>query len=408
MAFMIRDDVYHAAKRQEAMRSDLVAQINTDDLVHNFHALKSCCRPGVRLCAPVKADAYGHSMAVVAPAVYEAGADSAAVATLSEAVELRELGWDRPILVLGNVLAVSDSVEREERLGVVLDYRLTLTITDRDVVDFIEEQDLPGRIDVHLKLDTGMGRMGATPDDGAMLLRRLINSTRIRLAGVYSHFATADFEDIRIAREQFAAFQRFIESSGSRMPPGVITHLANSAATITMPEAHFDMVRPGLALYGYYPSAHMRENIDLRPILRLVSHFSVVKELPAGHCVGYGKTFVTKRPTRLGIVPIGYADGYLRLLSNSSVVGTNWGDAPVIGRVSMDQMAVDLTDLPQAGPGSEVVLIDHRRERPNSVESIAERLGTIPYEVTCLLGERIDRVRTGKSCAISGTLVTRT
>lgn len=388
------------------MRSDVVAQINTDDLVHNLHALRACCRPGVRVCAPLKADAYGHSMAVTAPALYEAGVDSAAVATLFEAVELRELGWDRPILVLGNVLAVSDRVEREERLGVVLDHRLAITLTDRNVVDFIEEQKLPGRIDAHLKLDTGMGRMGATLDDGALLLRRLINSTRIRLAGVYSHFATADFEDIRIARDQLTAFRRFSEMNRSQFPPGVIMHLANSAATITLPEAHFDMVRPGLALYGYYPSAHMREQIGLRPILRLVSHFSVLKELPAGHCVGYGRTFVTQRPTRLGIVPIGYADGYVRLLSNAGVVGTKWGDAPVVGRVSMDQLAVDLTDLPQAGPGTEVVLIDNRRERPNSVETIAERLETIPYEVTCLLGGRVDRTGRGKSCAISGTLVT--
>jgi alanine racemase len=174
--------------------------------------------------------------------------------------------------------------------------------------------------------------------------------------------------------------------------------MANSAATITMPEAHLDMVRPGLALYGYWPARHMAGRIDLRPILRLVSHVTLIKELPVGHCVGYGQTFTTIRPTRLGMVPVGYFDGYVRALSNAAQVTINSRPAPVIGRVSMDQLAVDLTDIPGARLGSEVTLIDNRPEQPNSVAAIAERLGTIPYEVTCLLGQRIQRISVGNSC----------
>jgi len=151
------------------------------------------------------------------------------------------------------------------------------------------------------------------------------------------------------------------------------------------------MVRPGLGLYGYAPSAAMRRRHDLRPILRLTSRITLIKSLPVGHCVGYGQTFTTRRPTRLGLVPAGYVDGFIRGLSNNAVVGTAAGDAPVIGRISMDQLTIDLTDRPSVGVGDEVVLIDPDPARPNSVESLAGRLGTIPYEVTCLLGIRLNR-----------------
>lgn len=386
------------------MRSDVIAYINTDDLIHNFRALRKCCRPGVKICAALKADAYGHSMSIVSPALYEAGADYAAVATLKEAVELRGLDWDRPILVLGNVLAVSDPAERDERLEVIVEHRLTVTISDEGTLDFLSRQEPEARVDAHLKIDTGMGRMGVTPDLAPVLLRRIISTPQIRLAGVYSHFGTADFEDVQIASQQLDQFHQFLDAVRGVIPAGVLRHLSNSAATITLPDAHFDMVRPGLALYGYYPSEHMRDRVDLRPVLRVVSHFTAVKELPVGHGVGYAKTFVTRRPTKLGILPIGYADGFIRLLSNNAVVGTSGGDAPVIGRVSMDQLAVDLTDLPGIGVGAEAELIGNDATRPNSVEAIAARLGTIPYEVTCLLGSRIERVGAGKSCAIYGTV----
>ncbi len=382
------------------MRSDLLALIDTDDLLHNYRALRVRCGPKVRFCAPLKADAYGHGIAVVAPVLHQAGADSAAVATLAEAVELRETGWDRPILVLGQVLAVADESERSERLAVVTRNRLSLTVADHTTLDLLAGVNHGTKVDVHLKIDSGMGRMGATPDQAVHLLRKTMRTPQVRLAGIYSHFATADFHDLAMAREQLNTFRELIDDAHRDLPGSTLRHLANSAATITMPDAHFDMVRPGLALYGYLPSRHMMELIDLRPVLRLVSHLTLVKELPAGHCIGYGKTFVTKRPSRIGIIPIGYSDGYLRLLSNAAVVGTAHGDAPVVGRVSMDQLAVDVTELPQAGPGTEVTLIDNRTERPNSVQAIAERLGTIPYEVTCLLGRRIDRVAVGKSCAV--------
>lgn len=379
-----------------AMRSDLRAIIDTQQLVENFRALKNCCQSNVKLCAPLKANAYGHGVEIVAPALYDAGADYAAIATVIEALELRRLGWDRPILVLGNVLAIVDEAERHERLEAAVQNHLTLTLMDEETVSFLTKTKLPEPIDVHLKLDSGMGRMGVTPDRAVRLVQSIRSAASLRLTGIYSHFASADFKQLDLAQRQFSTFRQSLSELSDFLPRGVIRHMANSAATITLPEAHFDMVRPGLALYGYLPAEHMAERVRLRPILRLVSHLTAVKELPAGHCVGYGQTFTTQRSTRLGIVPIGYFDGFLRALSNTAIVSTPAGDAPVVGRISMDQLAVDLTDLPLAGPGTEVTLISDESERPNSVAAIARRLGTIPYEITCLLGQRIDRVANSK------------
>jgi len=381
------------------MRSDIIALIDTDRLAHNVRALRACCRPRVRLCAPIKANAYGHAAAIVAPALQEAGVDDAAVASIPEAVELRNAGWQRPVLVLGNALAVADGAERDDRIRAILDHDLDITVGDATAIRLLAAARPIEPVAVHIKVDSGMGRMGLLPADLPTLVDVVTATPYVRLAGIYSHFATADFKQLDLARRQLTAFNACIDAVRNRLPDDTIIHMANSAATIMLPEAHFDMVRPGLALYGYWPAPHLAERIDLHPILRVVSHLSAVKDLPAGHCVGYGQTFTTQRPTRLGLVPAGYFDGYLRSLSNAAAVGTPHGDAPVIGRVSMDQLAVDLTDLPPLQPGEPITLISDDPARPNSVAAIADRLGTIPYEVTCLLGPRIDRVAVGKSCA---------
>lgn len=374
------------------MRSDLIAEINTDHIRHNVAAIRACCRPGVKLCAPLKADAYGHGVRIVAPVLAEAGADYAAVATIPEAVELREIGWGRPILLLGNVLAVAEQRERHERIQTIVDLNLEVTLTDLQTVRCLADAGPRRPVGVHVKLDSGMGRMGVTPEHAAALLDSIHREPCLALVGYYSHFATADFDDTELAARQLETFRRSLEQQRDWLRPGTLRHIANSAATITVPAAHFDMIRPGLALFGYAPSDSMAKRIDLRPVLRLVSHLTAIKELPPDHCVGYGQAFTTRRPTRLGIVPAGYFDGFTRALSNAAAIGTPCGDAPVIGRISMDQLAVDLTDLPAMPLGTAVTLIDDRPNRPNSVAAIARALGTIPYEVTCLLGQRVQRV----------------
>jgi len=375
------------------MHSDLQAFINLENLVANYRALRARCRPGVKFCAPLKANAYGHGIGVVALALQDAGVDFAAVATLDEAIELRHVAWKRPILVLGNVLAVADVNERCERLDAIVKHGLTITVADTRTIKFLGAEPSSTRFDVHLKIDTGLGRMGVLPDEATQLLR-LINAQRaIRLTGVYSHFGTADFADRDFAIQQLATFNAWLEAQSGELPTGCIRHIANSAATISMPEAHLDMVRPGLALYGYPPADHLADHITLRPTLRLDSHLTCIKDIPAGHSVGYSRTFIARVPARIGIVPVGYADGFLRLLSNNAVVGTAHGPAPVIGRVSMDQIAVDLTGLPPPTLGDPVTLISDRPEDDNSVCNLARRMNTIPYEVTCVLGRRINRTR---------------
>ena len=373
------------------MHTDLQAVINVDHLVANYLALRACCKPGVRFCAPLKANAYGHGAALVAPALQRAGVDMAAVATIDEAIELRRAGWTRPILLLGNALAVADYHERCERLDAIVKHALTITIADAHTVQFLAEEPSDTRFDVHLKIDTGLGRMGVLPDEATRLVREISTIKALRLAGVYSHFGTADFADRDFALQQLAVFKAWLNENAKVLPDGCLRHIANSAATISLPDAHLDMVRPGLALYGYPPADHLSKQIELRPTLKLYSHLTCIKEIPAGHSVGYARKFIAERPTRTGIIPIGYADGFLRILSNNAIVSTRHGPAPVIGRVSMDQIAINLTDLPPAKLGDPVILISDQPGDANSVVSLARRMETIPYEVTCVLGRRMTR-----------------
>jgi len=376
------------------MHRDLVAEIDVDAIRHNIGLIRRTCRPGVRLCVALKGNAYGHGVDVIAPVMSEAGVDMAAVATIGEAIELRRLGWPRPILCFGPMFAAPDPATRRDRIAAAVEHDLTPTVVDgyglRDLD--AEAQRQGRRVDYHVKVDTGMGRMGIAPQTAFDLIRSARWCRHARLAGVYTHLATADEADLDFAREQLARLRILIGQlavEGIRVP---MVHAANSSAIFRLPESHFDMVRPGLAVYGYRPSRNLPASVRLQPSLRLRSHLVLVKHVPAGHAVGYGRTFVTRRPSVLGVVPIGYNDGYSRRLSNRGVMGLAGGDAPVVGRISMDQTVLDLTDVPGARVGDEVVIIDPRPDRPNSVEALAGLLGTIPYEVTCLLGNRVQRI----------------
>ncbi len=376
------------------MHQDLVAEIDTWAIGHNIGLIRKACGSGVRICAALKANAYGHGVDVVAPALLRAGVEMAAVATIGEAIELRQLGWNRSILCFGPTFAAPNAAIRAERIRAAVEYELTPTVVDgyglQDLDAEARRQKKP--TEFHVKVDTGMGRMGIAPQTAFDLVRWASRFEFARLGGVYTHLATADDRDIEFACRQVSELRALIErlrEAGISVP---CVHAANSSAVFRMPESHFDMVRPGLAVYGYRASPAFPEAVDLRPTLRLRSHLVLTKHVPAGHAVGYGRTFITSRRSVLGIVPIGYNDGYSRGLSNRGIVGVRGGDAPVVGRVSMDQTVVDLTDVTEARVGDEVVIIDNRPGRPNTVESMAEMLGTVPYEVTCLLGNRVRRV----------------
>jgi len=373
---------------------DIVARINLDALRHNVALLRSACRQSVRLCAALKANAYGHGVKVVAPALDEAGADMAAVATLSEALELREIGWAKPILLFGPIFADGNPASRADRLSAAVAFDLTVTVVDfygaRDLAREACRQRKVARC--HIKVDTGMGRMGISPAAAVELAERIRDLPGLRLEGLYSHLATADMADKSFCHEQLAVFRQTIARLRQAGIAPRIVHAAATAALLDLPESHFDMVRPGIGLYGLLPSDEVANRLPLRPVLKLVSRLVLVKRVKPGQTVGYGRTWRAERPSVLGIVPIGYHDGYLRALSNRAVMTVRGRHAPVVGRISMDQTVLDLTDIPDARVGDEVVVISDDPAEPNSVYGLARIMGTIPYEVTALLGNRVARV----------------
>ncbi len=370
-----------------------VASISEAALRGNFEVFRKQCGTGVKICPAVKANAYGHGVSIVAPVLAEAGADMFAVANIAEANELAKIVPGKEILVFGPVQGQSWA---RTDLSEALQGNYHLTIADlkgaRALAEAARAAGVVGR--VHVKVDTGMGRMGVLPGPGLELVRFVSRQGPLRLEGLYTHFATADETDVSFAREQLRCFEEFIRAGQDVAGEVGLIHAANSAALLRMADSHFTMVRPGISTYGYWPSRDMagiKILEGLRPILRVESRIVLIKELPAGHTCGYGRTFGAQRPTRVGIVPVGYEDGYRRSFSNKTVMLIGRCAVPVIGRVSMDQTIVDLTDQPQVKTGDVVTVISEKREDPNSVETLAQMADTIAYEITCLLGRRIAR-----------------
>ncbi len=373
---------------------DVVAQVNLDALRHNVEVLRGQCRPGVRICAALKANAYGHSVRIVAPVLAQTAVSMAAVATISEAIELRELGWAKPVLLFGPIFAGGNGAGRKERLRAVLEYDLTATIVDfygaRDLA--IEAQRRGKIARCHVKIDSGMGRMGISPSGAVQLAQRLQELPSVAIEGVYTHFATADEIDKTHCLEQLRVFRETIDAlQAAGLRPWMV-HAAATGALLDLPQSHFDMVRPGIGLYGLLPGDQIENRPGLRPVLKVTSRLVLVKKIAAGKSVGYGRTWTAGRDSIVGIVPIGYHDGYLRSLSNRAVMTVRGYVAPVVGRISMDQTVIDLTDVPGAIVGDEVVVIDEDPAAPNSVASLAAIMQTIPYEVVALLGNRVARV----------------
>ena len=370
------------------------ARISCAALRHNVEVLKAAAG-GTSLCAIVKANAYGHGAVLVAEALAGMGIACWGVATIAEALELRKHGVREPILLLRPLELYEPVRDAEEASDALLEADIRPTIVSAEGIRLLAQRAAHRRTiaRVHLKVDTGMGRNGCPADDAVELALLLRASPFLELEGVYSHFACADERVLDFARRQQAVFQDVLEritARGARIP---IRHLANSGAIFNLPEARLDMVRPGLALYGY-GGKYIRGSERLHPSLRLEAPVIMTKWIPTGETCGYGRAFTARRKTRIGLLPLGYADGYDRRWSNAGQVSFGNRLIPVIGRVSMDLTILDLTDAPDAVVGSPVCVISERREDPHSVESMAERLDTIPHEITCALGSRVERVLT--------------
>lgn len=365
----------------------LTAEISVSAVRQNLSLLRRLLRPDTKLCAVVKADCYGHGLETLLDVISEA-ADQLAVATAKEALQLRGMGCKRPILMLFSAGACAGG----DVLGELIAHGVTLTVTALPEVELLAKaaRRAGAEADVHVKVDTGMGRSGVMPEGAPALIGQIRREPNVKLTGLYTHLACADEADKASARRQLQCFERAIAACGG--PAGLTLHAANSAAAIDLPESHLAMIRPGIAVYGYQPSDAMQNVLPFRPAMRLCGRLMQVKNIPAGSRCGYGLTYTFQRPSRTGLVPVGYADGYLRSLSNKATMRIGGRDVPVRGRISMDQTIVDLTDLPDARVGDEVEIISPAPAAGHSVENLARLAGTIPYEITTRLSRRIRRV----------------
>jgi len=363
------------------------AEIDLDCLAHNVREVRRITEPGTRIMAAVKADAYGHGAPISSRTLLENGAERLAVAALSEALELRREGIEAPILVLGYT--------PENQSGELLGHGVTPTVYTRRMAEALSREASEGGevAKVHIKVDTGMGRLGfPSSDEGIDAIEQISRLPGVEIEGVFTHFAAADERDKTYTRSQFEKYMRMVNDLERRGVDVPMKHVSNSAAVIDLPEYNLDMVRPGIMLYGLYPSEEVdTSRVDLRPAMTLKARISHVKTVPAGTAMGYGLTYKTSRESVIGTIPLGYADGYGRALSNRGRVGVKGGRAPVVGRVCMDQFMVDLTGV-DAEAGDEVILFGDGREGSPHIEEVARWLGTITHEVLCGVSRRVPRV----------------
>jgi len=354
----------------------------------NLEAIRA--RVGDRLIlAAVKANAYGHGAVAVSRMLERAGAaDWLGVATVEEGVELRTAGISLPILKLSPTRGLADVTR-------ALDAGLTLTVVDAASVDEATQaaDELAIRdVDVHLKVDTGMRRVGVEPSAAPDLARLIAGSGRLRLQGLFSHLPISDSpEGAGFTRGQTAIFGETVTAVEQAVGPVELKHLANSGAVLGHPDTWFDLVRPGIMIYGSLPDPRAEPTVDLVPGLELTTAVSFVKPVAVGETVGYGRTWAAAQDTWIATLPVGYGDGYSRQLSNRGRVLIGGVPYPIVGRVCMDQTMVDLGPEPVAEVGDEAVLIGRRGEHEITVAEIAELMGTIPYEVTCLFTPRVTR-----------------
>lgn len=362
----------------------LWAEIDLDAIAHNVRELKKHAGARTALLAVVKANAYGHGAAMVARTAAEAGAQYLGVACADEGVQLRLAGVNLPILVMGYVAPW----EAEK----IVTHGLAATLNTRQlalaVAGLAVQQGLT--VPVHIKVDTGMNRFGLSPREVAPFAEFVRTLPGLKVEGIYTHFAVADEADKTFTRHQF---QKFLGVADS-LPWISIRHVANSATILDMPEMCLEMVRPGISLYGVYPSGQVNRSIQLKPALSLRSRVARLHDLAAGESVSYGRTWVADKPSRVALVPCGYADGIHRCLSNKGVVLIHGQRAPVRGRICMDQFVVDVSHIPGVRANDEVVLIGRQHGGEITAEEVAELAGTISYEIFCGIPPRVPRVYT--------------
>jgi alanine racemase len=364
----------------------VVAYINLTTLEANYNLIRSKVPAGVKLLCVVKADAYGHGVLPIARLLEGVGVDYLGVATMSEGIFLREQGVICPILVMGGFLPW-------EEIKAAADKRLSVVLHDFMTLERILGIALSGprKLHVHVKVDTGMGRLGFTADALPDVFSSLKKVDGVVIEGMMSHFASSEQRDEygMGQTEQFREALKIAAREG--VVPG-IAHMANSGAITVYPEALFDMVRVGISLYGSHPDKALADLLPVTQVMKVASRIASIKNFPAGAALSYGRTFVTEGPMKIAYVPVGYADGYPRSLSNRGVVLIGGERRPIVGRICMDWFLVDVTGLGDVHVGDTVVLLGRDKDEAITADEIAEQAGTIPYEILCKISARVPRI----------------
>ncbi|MFW6264742.1 MAG: alanine racemase [Bacillota bacterium] len=360
------------------------AEINLNNLKHNLHQIKEKLDPKTVIMAVVKADAYGHGVIPVSKALIEEGVDRLAVALPEEGRELRKAGFKLPIHVLGELLPA--------QYKIILEYDLIPTIARNDSLEAIN--DLAGekglRKKIHIKIDTGMGRIGLQVNQALDFISEAYNLKNIEIEGIMTHFATADEEDKEYSFWQWERFTYVLKELEKLNIDIPYKHASNSAAIIELSNFQLNMVRPGIALYGL-PAAEHLESIELKPVLSWKARIDFIKEVPRGTAISYGATYRTEKKSLIATVPLGYADGYSRLLSNKGYVIINGQKAPIRGRICMDQFMIDLSGIDNVSVGDELVLIGTQGNEEITASDLAKMAETINYEILCNISSRVPR-----------------
>jgi alanine racemase len=372
-------------KVSESFGRPTIAEIDLGSLEFNYWQLKKRVPEGVKLLAVVKADAYGHGAIPVSLKLEKLGVEYLGVAIPDEGVELRKGGVKVPILILGGIYR-----EDGDR---VLQYNLTPVVFQKEHLKLLTKagERPKKKVRVHIKVDTGMGRLGVPLNLWPTFLKELKRFPKIEVEGILSHFSMTDGEEAFTA-QQWREFQRAVATAKEMGISCKYLHMASSAILTAFPSYSRNLVRPGIMLYGSYPSPTFKNLVQLKPVMTLKTHIHFLKSVPPGTKIGYGGTFVTKRESLIATLPIGYADGYSRGLSNQGEVLIRGKRAPVVGKVCMDFIMVDVTEISNVSLGDEVILMGKQGKEQIAAEEIAEKINSISYEVLCLIGKRVPRI----------------
>ena len=363
-------------------------EIDLNQLATNMHTLRTLVGSDIAIAAVVKANAYGHGAVDIAPVLLDNGADALAVSFIDEGIELRRSGSSSPILLLGYT--------DPDQFDAIIEWNLQPTIYSVQSARLLAARAAAQgkEVSIHIAIDSGMNRVGfSTTEESIEQISTITSLPSIRLEGIFTHFASADESDQSYSIHQYERFQSVIDALEQRGIRPRLRHAANSAATIGFEISRLDMVRLGIVLYGDYPSSiFSAEQVDLNPVMTLKCLITHIHTIEPGETVSYGRTFTAQRTTQVATLPVGYADGYLRSLSNKAEVLVHGHRAPVIGTICMDQMMIDITDIDDVSIGDEVVLIGSQGDDRITTAELASHASTIPYELLCALADRVPRV----------------